>query len=248
MPWTEFRSRSRAFLRLTRTRAHAHRGEEYGTAAPWGICAPSGNPCEARDCNAPAGQPRRARHEETADYAVEEHAPKVSKWRAATGTGRTGACESPPPPPQRRRGPPRRPEWRTVGAQGSVVTQSSATGGSHRGRGARSGGLGLLAAQLRAPDRLRELTLLTRTGVPPECPPPPVCRNVFSLFGLGTPGGEGSQPNPPFQNPPSPLLIEGAPCAVPVLCMRCAKSRLFSTTGSHGSQGPEFCTPGAVLS
>ena len=23
---------------------------------------------------------------------------------------------------------------------------------------------------------------------------------------------------------------------------RCAKSRLFSTTGSHGSQGPEFCT------
>ena len=24
--------------------------------------------------------------------------------------------------------------------------------------------------------------------------------------------------------------------------VRCAKSRLFSTTGSHGSQGPEFCT------
>ena len=24
--------------------------------------------------------------------------------------------------------------------------------------------------------------------------------------------------------------------------MRCAKSRLFFTTGSHGSQGPEFCT------
>ena len=25
--------------------------------------------------------------------------------------------------------------------------------------------------------------------------------------------------------------------------VRCAKSRLCSTTGSHGSQGPEFCTP-----
>ena len=24
--------------------------------------------------------------------------------------------------------------------------------------------------------------------------------------------------------------------------VRCAKSRLFSTTGSYGSQGPEFCT------
>ena len=27
------------------------------------------------------------------------------------------------------------------------------------------------------------------------------------------------------------------------LCARCAKSRLFFTTGSHGSQGPEFRTP-----
>ena len=26
------------------------------------------------------------------------------------------------------------------------------------------------------------------------------------------------------------------------LCARCAKSRLFFTTGSHGPQGPEFCT------
>ena len=26
------------------------------------------------------------------------------------------------------------------------------------------------------------------------------------------------------------------------LCPRCAKSRLFFTTGSHGSQGPQFCT------
>ena len=26
------------------------------------------------------------------------------------------------------------------------------------------------------------------------------------------------------------------------LCARCAKSRPFSTTGSHGSQGPGFCT------
>ena len=35
------------------------------------------------------------------------------------------------------------------------------------------------------------------------------------------------------------LLIGGAPRAV--------RSRLFFTTGSHGSQGPEFCTPDAVL-
>ena len=27
------------------------------------------------------------------------------------------------------------------------------------------------------------------------------------------------------------------------LCPRCAKGRLFSTTGSHGPQGPEFCSP-----
>ena len=26
------------------------------------------------------------------------------------------------------------------------------------------------------------------------------------------------------------------------LCPRCAKSRLFSTPGSHGFQGPEVCT------
>ena len=31
------------------------------------------------------------------------------------------------------------------------------------------------------------------------------------------------------------------------LCLRCANSRLFSTTGSQGFQGPEFCTPDAVL-
>ena len=29
--------------------------------------------------------------------------------------------------------------------------------------------------------------------------------------------------------------------------VRCAKSRLFSTTGSHGSQGPEFCTLQTLL-
>ena len=40
------------------------------------------------------------------------------------------------------------------------------------------------------------------------------------------------------------LVLQGAHRA---LCPRCAKSRLFSTTGSHGSQGPEFCTPDAVL-
>ena len=30
-------------------------------------------------------------------------------------------------------------------------------------------------------------------------------------------------------------------------CARGAKNRLFSTTGGHRSQGPEFCTPNAVL-
>ena len=31
--------------------------------------------------------------------------------------------------------------------------------------------------------------------------------------------------------------------AHPALCLRCAKSQLFSTnTGSHRSQGPKFCT------
>ena len=32
--------------------------------------------------------------------------------------------------------------------------------------------------------------------------------------------------------------LGGPPC----VCPRCAKSRLFFTTGSQGSQGPEFCT------
>ena len=58
-------------------------------------------------------------------------------------------------------------------------------------------------------------------------------------------------PHPRLQppRPPSPLGLQtfagymgGAPCAVPALCARCAKSRPFFTTGSHGSQGPEFCT------
>ena len=44
-------------------------------------------------------------------------------------------------------------------------------------------------------------------------------------------------------------LTQSAHClgAHRALCPRCAKSRLFSTAGSHGSQGPEFCTPDAVL-
>ena len=42
-------------------------------------------------------------------------------------------------------------------------------------------------------------------------------------------------------------LFGGAPCTVSALCPRCAKSRLFFTNGSHGSQGPEFCTPDAGL-
>ena len=34
---------------------------------------------------------------------------------------------------------------------------------------------------------------------------------------------------------------------MPALCPRCATSRLLSTTGSHGSPGPEFCTVQALL-
>ena len=48
---------------------------------------------------------------------------------------------------------------------------------------------------------------------------------------------------------PSPYLVFGH-IGVGVhhaLCPRCAKSRLFSTTGSHGFQGPEFCTPQPLL-
>ena len=47
-----------------------------------------------------------------------------------------------------------------------------------------------------------------------------------------------------YPSTPGPLLptMGGALCAVLVLCPRCTKSRLFSTTNSHGSQGPECCT------
>ena len=31
------------------------------------------------------------------------------------------------------------------------------------------------------------------------------------------------------------------------LCTRCVRSRLFFTTGSHGSQGPEIRTPQPLL-
>ena len=54
--------------------------------------------------------------------------------------------------------------------------------------------------------------------------------NILPLFGLRTVHRLG----------PASCLW-GAPCP------RCAKSRLFSTTASHGSQGPEFGTPDAVL-
>ena len=39
-----------------------------------------------------------------------------------------------------------------------------------------------------------------------------------------------------------PARQGGAPRAVRALCPHCAKSQLFSTTCSHRSQGPEFCT------
>ena len=48
----------------------------------------------------------------------------------------------------------------------------------------------------------------------------------------------------PIPKPAAQPAPKGAHCA---LCPRCAKSRLFSTTGRHRSQGPEFCTPDAVL-
>ena len=39
-----------------------------------------------------------------------------------------------------------------------------------------------------------------------------------------------------------PLRVCVALGAYRALCACCAKSRLFFTTSSHGSQGPEFCT------
>ena len=45
-------------------------------------------------------------------------------------------------------------------------------------------------------------------------------------------------PNSPFQGGRTVRCAR----AVPALCALCAKSRLFSTAGSYGSQGPEFCT------
>ena len=45
--------------------------------------------------------------------------------------------------------------------------------------------------------------------------------------------------------PPPFVIVDAVVCcegAHRVLCARCAKSRLFSTTGSHGPQGHEFCT------
>ena len=44
-----------------------------------------------------------------------------------------------------------------------------------------------------------------------------------------------------------PLHRPNAKGAHRALCPRCARSRLFSTASSHGSQGPEVCTPDAVL-
>ena len=62
---------------------------------------------------------------------------------------------------------------------------------------------------------------------------------------LGIPG-VANIPPPLVQGvwlPPEETLVGreakgGTLCAVPALCLRCAKSRLFSTTSSHGSQGP----------
>ena len=42
-------------------------------------------------------------------------------------------------------------------------------------------------------------------------------------------------------------IVGGALCAVPALCPRCAKSRLFFATGSHRSQGSGVCTPQPLL-
>ena len=87
-------------------------------------------------------------------------------------------------------------------------------------------------------------------------PPPPRKNNLLServfasgafkhvacthciLVALGNP----SNPVPrPFAH--TPYLFEAALRGRTVGRARCAKSRLFPTTGSHGSQGPEFCTP-----
>ena len=57
----------------------------------------------------------------------------------------------------------------------------------------------------------------------------------------GTSGGVEGGAVPETSRPLGPLGAHRAPC------MRCAESRVFSAPGSHGSQGPELCTPEAVL-
>ena len=83
--------------------------------------------------------------------------------------------------------------------------------------------------------------------LPPPPPPPPLSKvrimarannmgggGVAELLDAGTLEQHAVVPVTPSEG--------GAPCAMRALCLRCAKSRLFFTTGSHGSLRPELCT------
>ena len=104
-------------------------------------------------------------------------------------------------------------------------------------------GLGL-AARLRYPSPARPVRHGTTEGPPPRTPcfeeTPPFYKKMHSANILHIPCD-----NALFGCTCIALTLEGDPGskgAHRALCPRCAKSWLFSTTGSHGSQGPEFCT------
>ena len=157
-----------------------------------------------------------------------------------------GTIVSPPPPPQGGGGGASRHWW-----------------GDYKG----GGGYGhFLRPHSRCWGSLGEVS---RGGAPPprtwRCPPP---WPAHACSAMGTPLAAQDGPRGstwPVQSlrltgggaytisfvrpPPLAFLTvpQGTWGAYRALCPRCAKKRLFSTAGSHGSQDPESCTPDAVL-
>ena len=92
------------------------------------------------------------------------------------------------------------------------------------------------------PPHISLLALLTRVFREMDCNQPvPDTPQGGATKGLVN--GEQQYSHTSYSNTTAPCTM-GAHRA---LCPRCAKSRLSSTAGSHGSQGPEFRTPDAAL-